>query len=64
MRTSLQVRSDSTAVDAKTEVVKAPDGMLQSRKSLLKQAGKQVAGDASPSTDNARDIVKDALRKE
>ncbi len=58
-----QVRSDSAAVNAKTEIVNAPDGTLQSRKSLLKQAGKQVAGDASASIDNAKDIVKDVLRK-
>ncbi len=55
--------SDSAAVNAKTEIVNAPDGTLQSRKSLLKQAGKQVAGDASASIDNAKDIVKDVLRK-
>jgi len=58
-----QVRSDSAAVDARTEVVKAPDGTLQSRKSLLKQAGKQVAGDTSASIDNASDTVKDLIRK-
>jgi conjugal transfer mating pair stabilization protein TraG len=58
-----QVRSDSAAVDVRTEVVKAPDGTLQSRKSLLKQAGKQVAGDTSASIDNASDIVKDLIRK-
>jgi conjugal transfer mating pair stabilization protein TraG len=44
-------------------VVRAPDGTLQSRKSLLKQAGKQVAGDASASLDNAGDLVKDLIRK-
>lgn len=58
-----QVRSDSAAVDARTDVVKAPDGTLQSRKSLLKQAGKQVAGDTSASVDNASDVVKDLIRK-
>ncbi|WP_421883696.1 conjugal transfer protein TraG N-terminal domain-containing protein [Methylibium sp.] len=58
-----QVRSDSAAVDARSDVVRAPDGTLQSRKSLLKQAGKQVAGDASASLDNAGDLVKDLIRK-
>ncbi len=57
-----QVGSDSAAVNAKTEIFNAPDGTLQSRISLFKQAGKQVAGDASASIDNAKDIVKDALR--
>ena len=58
-----QVRSDSAAVDARSDVVRAPDGTLQSRKSLLKQAGKQVASDASASLDNAGDLVKDLIRK-
>lgn len=44
-------------------MVRAPDGTLQSRKSLLKQAGKQVASDASASLDNAGDLVKDLIRK-
>ena len=58
-----QVRSDSAAVDARSDVVRAPDGTLQSRKSLLKQAVKQVASDASASLDNAGDLVKDLIRK-
>jgi conjugal transfer mating pair stabilization protein TraG len=58
-----QVRSDSAAVDARTETVSTPDGTLQSRKSLLKQAGKQVAKDASASVDNATEIVTDMFRK-
>jgi conjugal transfer mating pair stabilization protein TraG len=43
--------------------VSTPDGTLQSRKSLLKQAGKQVAKDASASVDNATEIVTDMFRK-
>jgi conjugal transfer mating pair stabilization protein TraG len=58
-----QVRSDSAAVDARTETVSTPDGTLQSRKSLLKQAGKQVTKDASASVDNATEIVTDMFRK-
>jgi conjugal transfer mating pair stabilization protein TraG len=58
-----QVRSDAAAVDARSDAVRSPDGTLQSRKSLLKQAGKQVAGDASASLDNAGDLVKDLIRK-
>jgi conjugal transfer mating pair stabilization protein TraG len=58
-----QVRSDSATVDARAEVVNTPDGALQSRKSLLKQAGKQVVGDASSSSENASDVVKDLLRR-
>ncbi len=49
--------------DAKAEIVKTPDGTLASRKSLLKQSGKQVVEDASATTDNAKDAVKGLLRR-
>lgn len=58
-----QVRSDAASVEAGTGAVTTPDGTLQSRKSLLKQAGKQVAGDASASLENAGDIVKDLVQR-
>jgi hypothetical protein len=41
----------------------AADGTLASRRSLLKQSGKQVGKDASASLDNAKDAVKDLLKR-
>ncbi|WP_287383341.1 hypothetical protein, partial [Ralstonia sp.] len=58
-----QVRSDAASVEARTGAVTTPDGTLKSRKSLLKQAGKQVAGDASASLENTGDIVKDLVQR-
>ena len=39
------------------------DGTLESRRSLLKQSGKQVGRDAVSSIDNAKDAVQDLLKK-
>ena len=50
--------------DAKAEIVKAPDGTLASKKSLLKHTGKQVAEDGSATIDNAKDAVKDLLKRD
>jgi conjugal transfer mating pair stabilization protein TraG len=36
---------------------------LVTRKSLLKQSGKQVVDDGEASIDNAKDAVKELLRK-
>ena len=58
-----QTGSASADFDAKAEIVKTPDGTLASRKSLLKQAGKQVVEDGSATVDNAKDAVKDLLKK-
>ena len=58
-----QTGSASANFDAKAEIVKTPDGTLASRKSLLKQAGKQVVEDGSATVDNAKDAVKDLLKK-
>ena len=46
-----------------SEIVKTEDGTLVSRRSLLKQSGKQVSKDASASLDNAKDAVKDLLKR-
>lgn len=43
--------------------MKTEDGTLVSRRSLLKQSGKQVGKDASASLDNAKDAVKDLLKR-
>jgi conjugal transfer mating pair stabilization protein TraG len=62
-----QIRSSadasSAAFDSKTEIVKNDDGTLATRKSLLKQSGKQVAKDAGASVDNVKDAVKGLLKK-
>ena len=58
-----QTGSASSEFDAKAEIVKTPDGTLASKKSLLKQAGKQVVEDGSATIDNAKDAVKDLLKK-
>jgi len=49
--------------DREAEIVKTEDGTLASRRSLLKQSGKQVGKDASASLDNAKDAVKDLLKR-
>ena len=49
--------------DAKAEIVPALDGTVASKRSLLKQTGKQVADDAGASIDVAKDAVKDLFKK-
>ena len=43
--------------------MKTEDGTLASKRSLLKQSGKQMGKDASASLDNAKDAVKDLLKR-
>ncbi len=61
----IRQQADSTRhdFDKNAEVVKNPDGTLESKKSLLKQTGKQVAHDANATFENAKDAVKDLLDK-
>jgi conjugal transfer mating pair stabilization protein TraG len=49
--------------DAKAEIIKTDDGTLASKKSLLVQSGKQVGKDAAATLGNAKEVVKDLLRK-
>ena len=62
-----QIRSDAASnrasFDSKAEIIKTDDGTLESKKSLLMQSGKQVGKDAAATLDNAKDAVKDLLRK-
>ena len=62
-----QVRSSADSsragFDSKAEIVKTDDGTLATRKSLLKQSGKQIAKDTGASVDNVKDVVKDLLKK-
>lgn len=63
----IQIRSDAASsrsnFDSKAEIIKTDDGTLESKKSLLMQSGKQVGKDAEATLDNAKDAVKDLLRK-
>jgi conjugal transfer mating pair stabilization protein TraG len=52
----------SSRFDQKAEVVDTGDGTLATKKSLLKQSGKQVVDDAEASINDARDAVKHLLR--
>jgi conjugal transfer mating pair stabilization protein TraG len=55
--------SANSSFDRKAEIVDTADGTLVTRKSLLKQSGKQVVDDGEASIDNAKDAVKELLRK-
>jgi conjugal transfer mating pair stabilization protein TraG len=58
-----QTGSATERFDAKAELVEAPDGTLQSKRSLLIRAGKQVAADADASFDAAKDAVKGIINR-
>jgi len=55
---------EGEAFDRNAQVTRGPDRTLTSRRSLMKQTGKQVKEDATGVIDDARKVVKDALRKE
>ena len=61
IRTGAQ--ADRDAFEKKSEIVETPDGTLASKRSLLKNAGKQVLKDGEVTMGNAVDTVKDLLRK-
>ena len=56
--------SARSSFDRKAEIVDTGDGTLVSRKSLLKQSGKQVVDDGEASINNAKDVVKGLLHKD
>ena len=58
-----RAKAASAGFDSKAEIVPTPDGTLASKKSLLKQTGKQVIDDAGASIDVAKDAVKDLFKK-
>ncbi|MFY9327763.1 MAG: conjugal transfer protein TraG N-terminal domain-containing protein, partial [Georgfuchsia sp.] len=58
-----EIGSTSSNFDRKAEIVDTGDGTLVTKKSLLKQSGKQVVNDGKTSIDSAKDAVKDLLRK-
>jgi conjugal transfer mating pair stabilization protein TraG len=55
--------SANSSFDRKAGIVDTGDGTLVTKKSLLKQSGKQVVDDGEASIDNAKDAVKELLRK-
>jgi conjugal transfer mating pair stabilization protein TraG len=57
------VEARQSGFDQKAEIVKSEDGTLESRRSLLKQSGKQAGRDAVSSLENAKDAVQDLLKK-
>ena len=59
-----ETASARSTFDRKAEVVDTADGTLATKKSLLKQSGKQVVDDGAASIDNAKEVVKDLLRKD
>ncbi|WP_454740104.1 hypothetical protein [Cupriavidus necator] len=58
-RCAAGAKADQTGADAKAEIVENNGGTLASKKSLLKQSGKQVFKEAESTEDNATGIVKD-----
>ncbi|MCV2219839.1 conjugal transfer protein TraG N-terminal domain-containing protein [Thauera sp. Sel9] len=54
---------DWSAFDEKAAITQTSDGTLASERSLMAQSGKQVVEDAAPILDNARQAVRDVLRK-
>jgi conjugal transfer mating pair stabilization protein TraG len=58
-----QVENQRAGFDRNSGVDRADDGTLSSRRSLLMQSAKQVGADANASLDNAKDIVKDLLKR-
>ena len=58
-----KVATEGQAFDQDAQLTQSSDGTLTSRRSLVKQAGKQVKEDASGLLDDARQAVQDALRK-
>ncbi|UEC01787.1 conjugal transfer protein TraG N-terminal domain-containing protein [Burkholderia vietnamiensis] len=55
--------SEQEAFQSKAQIKDNPDGTLASERSLMKQTGKQVIEDAAPLVEEAKNAVKDALRK-
>jgi conjugal transfer mating pair stabilization protein TraG len=63
IKSAPDAESSRADFDAKAEIIKTDDGTLASKKSLLVQSGKQVDKDAAATLDNAKEVVKDLLRK-
>ncbi|CAM3345796.1 conjugal transfer protein TraG N-terminal domain-containing protein [Paracidovorax anthurii] len=55
--------ADQGTFDRKAQITKTPDGTLASKRSLMKQSVNQVKEDAAPLINDAKNAVKDALKK-
>ena len=55
--------SSQGGFDAKAQIVRAPDGTLATKRSLLMQSGRQVASDAAESMDATKEAAKDLLKR-
>jgi conjugal transfer mating pair stabilization protein TraG len=55
--------ADQGTFDRKAQVTQTPDGTLASERSLMKQTGKQIKEDAAPVVEDAKQAVKNALKK-
>ena len=58
-----KTKASEGGFDSKTEIIRTPDGVLASRKSLMKQSGKQVVDDAGASVDATKDAIKGLLNR-
>ena len=54
---------DQGAFHRKAQITQTPDGTLASERSLMTQTGKQIKEDAAPVIDDAKQAVKNALKK-
>lgn len=55
--------SSQGGFDANAQIVRSPDGILATKKSLLMQSGRQVANDTTESIDAAKGLAKDLLKR-
>jgi conjugal transfer mating pair stabilization protein TraG len=55
--------ADQETFERSTQIVRTPDGTLASKRSLMIQAGRQVKEDAAPLIEDAKQAVKNALKK-
>ena len=58
-----KIESSQAGFDARAQMTRAPDGTVATKKSLLKQSGRQVANDTAESIDAAKGLAKDLLEK-
>lgn len=57
-----QTGSANSDFDIKADIIKTPEGTLATRRSLLKQTGKQVAEDAGATFNETKEVVKELLK--
>lgn len=62
-RLRVAASGDHQAFDRKAQITKTPDGTLASERSLMLQTGKQVKEDSAPLIKDAKQAVKNALKK-